>query len=348
MLQKSSDPFADWHSGSPKLRVHAIDADALYAAQGRTLVKLSFTGQPQAFNKFHFDVPDGLFRATELGRRLWRAGIHHVVCFKDKLVIFIDKLVLAISSVDGSIVGSPVALTESRPLAVCNAANEKLYYGEYNGIKKGNSSGIILSEDGIHWTEIYRLRNIRHIHGIYFDPYGKSIWVTTGDADTESGLWVTGDGFKTIERALGGSQQTRAIQLLFTQTHVYFGSDTSLEKNFIYRMDKRTGHVEQLQEVESSVFWGCKVGDSLFFSTAVEPSQVNTSRYAFIWGSQDGEKWRRVAAFRKDLWPMRLFQYGQIHFPTGKNDTGCLFFTPVATEKHGTIQRLKVTDLFGD
>jgi hypothetical protein len=73
---------------------------------------------------------------------------------------------------------------------------------------------------------------------------------------------------------------------------------------------------------------------------------VNTPRQAVIWGSPDGEKWKRIAAFRKDLWPMKLFQYGQVLLPAGENNTEYLFFTPFATEKHLTAQRLKISDLF--
>ena len=98
--------------------------------------------------------------------------------------------------------------------------------------------------------------------------------------------------------------------------------------------------------MESSVFWGCKVGDYLFFSTVVESSKVNECKDACIWGSKDGENWKCIARFRKDIWPMKLFQYGQIFFPTGENNTDYLWFTPFATEKHLTLQKLNVKELF--
>ncbi len=347
MSQKFVDLLPVCTLGSERLRAHALNTDILYVSKGNTLLSFDLVrGEMKVCRRFRASLQHYLFSAVEMGRRLFRLGLHHVVCFREKLVICIDRSILTLSAVDGSIDGTSVQFIGTRPLGICNVSNEKLYYGEYNGSRGSGSSGIFSSDDGSDWREIYRIGNIRHVHGVYFDTYAKAVWVTTGDEDTESGIWVTQDDFKTLNRVIGGSQQTRAVQLLFTEKHVYFGSDTPLEKNFIYRLHKETGRVERLQEVESSVFWGCKVGNHLFFSTAVEPSTVNASREAVIWGSPDGEKWKRIAAFRKDRWPMRLFQYGQIFFPAGENESDFLFFTPFATEKHLTFQRLKVTDLF--
>lgn len=240
-------------------------------------------------------------------------------------------------------------LTDHRPLALAQTLDGGLYFGEYRRNPERSPIAIWQSHDeGVTWNPVWTFQGVRHVHGVFNDPYTGALWVTTGDTDTESGTWVTEDGFKSLEKLIGGNQQTRAVQLLFTKTHVYFGSDAPREKNFIYRMERKSGRVERLQEVEGPVFWGCKVGEHLFFSTVVEPTSISLTKHACIWGSKDGESWRKVADFRKDFWPMRLFQYGQIRFPTGENNTGYLFFTPVATEKHGTIQRLKVTDIFGD
>jgi len=285
----------------------------------------------------------GLF---SLSSRLFRAKVHHVACIDKNIIVLIgygsifsfdleNKKILSITQVHGK-----------RPLVLCSAESY-LYYGEYRGNQERQPVHIWRSSDGgLSWDAVFQFKKIRHIHGVFNDPYEDKVWVTTGDNDEEAAIWMTDDRFRTLQKVVGGTQQLRAVQLLFTESYVYFGSDTPLEKNYICRIDKKTGQVEKLQVVESSVFWGCKAENHLFFSTAVEPSKVNKCRDACVWGSKDGETWKCVAYFRKDIWPMKLFQYGQIFFPTGENNTGYLWFTPFATEKHMTVQRLDVRGLF--
>src|SRR5699024_2171395 len=141
------------------------------------------------------------------------------------------------------------------------------------------------------------MTGIRHIHGIYQDPYTERVWITSGDNDDEAALYRTDVKFDHLEKVLFGSQQTRAIRLLFTPQYIYFGSDAPNELNYIYRMHRETKKVDQLMQVGSSVFHGCKVGDWLFFSTAVEPSEINTTKYSEIWASPNGDDWKCILRF---------------------------------------------------
>ena len=236
----------------------------------------------------------------------------------------------------------------SRPLFVCENRNGDLLWGEYFSNPNRDKVNIYVSRDfGNSWQVIYSFEKntIRHVHGVFCDPYDDRIWLTTGDEDHESAIWVTDDRFENLDKVISGRQQSRAIQLLFTKDHIYFGTDTPFETNHIYRLRKGTAEIEELTSVESSVYWGCKVGDDLFFSTAVEPSSVNLCNYASIWGSRDGRNWGQVARFKKDFWPSKYFQIGQIYFPGGNNSTGHLFYIPIATEGDQTIQRVNVAEL---
>jgi hypothetical protein len=218
----------------------------------------------------------------------------------------------------------------TRPLAMCHRPdNGTFYYGEYWGDRRSGPVHIFGSDDqGRTWRPMYRLEGARHIHGVYYDPYGKALWVTTGDQDSESGLWRTDNGFQTLQKVAGGSQQMRAVQLLFTERFVYFASDASHERNQICRLDRTDGRVEALQEVESAVFYGTKVGEQLFFSTIAEPSPVNEMKKVVVWRSKDGVSWERFLDFQKDFWHYKLFQYGQILFPAGPGDGRHLWLTP--------------------
>lgn len=271
--------------------------------------------------------------ATRLTRRLFRAGIHHIGRAGENLVIMAFRSIYCYNLktmrlLEDNIVDIP----GSRPLKLCKASESILYFGEYRANKTRKPVNIFGSMDGgLHWQPVYQFESVRHIHGVFYDPYSNAIWVTTGDKDDEAGIFVTENHFRTLERVIGGNQQTRAIQLLFTDDYVYFGSDTPLENNHIYRLSRHSGGVEMLQEVEGSVFHGCKIGDKLFFSTACEPSAVNRSRDVVVWTSNDGVRWRRFLSVRKDRWPMKLFQYGQILFPNGDGPNDTLWLTPFAT-----------------
>ena len=327
--------------------IHYIDKCTLIASHKNVVYTSHNNGETwQAIFKITLPLSKRIKGVLSLSSRLFRAMVHHVACVDKNTVVLIgygsifaldlkNKKILSITPVHGK-----------RPLALCSAES-RLYYGEYRGNSERLPVHIFGSNDGgLNWKPVFQFKNIRHIHGVFNDPYENKVWVTTGDNDEEAGIYVTDDHFRTVEKVAGGTQQLRAVTLLFTKSHVYFGSDTQLERNFIYCFDKETYKVQRLQEVESSVFWGCKVGDYLFFSTVVEPSKVNKCRDACIWGSKDGERWKCVARFRKDIWPMRLFQYGQIFFPAGENNTEYLWFTPFATEKHMTVQRINVKELF--
>jgi len=237
----------------------------------------------------------------------------------------------------------------SRPLFICEHKDGDIFWGEYFGNAERDAVNIYSSTDqGKSWQIAYTFKKntIRHVHGVFYDPHDDRIWVTTGDENHEAAIWTTHNKFKTLKRVVSGNQQARVLQLLFTPSYVYFGTDTPFERNHIYRFKKSQGNVEKLFPVESSVFWGCKAGDSLFFSTAAEPSQVNSTKTVSIWGSADGSEWKRIASYSKDTWPSKYFQIGQIVFPQGENDTGYLFYTPLATNKDQTIHRIRVSGLF--
>ena len=270
--------------------------------------------------------------AGRLQRRLWRAAVHHVVPLSGgALVVFAYRRIYRVDAA-GRCIGMS-ALRGSRPLCVC-VERGVVYYGEYRDNREGSPVHVWASRDGgATWQPVHRFTGVRHIHGVFSDPHDEALWITTGDSDRTAGIWRTRDRFGTIERVAGGSQQTRAVQLLFTRTHVYFGSDAPAEVNHLYRLCRADGAIERLQQVEGPVYYGCRTGGRLLFSTACEPSTVRATRDVAVWSSADGLRWRRLAVFRKDRWPARLFQHGHVLFPAvhAARDSDGVWLTPVAT-----------------
>jgi len=62
----------------------------------------------------------------------------------------------------------------------------------------------------------------------------------------------------------------------------------------------------------------------------VEPSEVNRDRNVRIYGGGSADDWRPLLAWRKDRWPLGLFQYGNAFLPDGDNTTKFLAVTTIA------------------
>ena len=313
--------------------MHYVDGSVGYASRGATIHRSGDGGRTWApFARLPLSAAARLKSVGRLSRRLWRATVYHVVPLRaGALVVFGHRAVFRLGP-NGSCDGV-AALAGSRPLCVC-ADNDVVYYGEYRANRERTPVHVWASSDqGATWAPVHRFSRVRHIHGVFKDPHGDGLWITTGDTDAEAGIWRTRDRFETIEMVAGGSQQTRAVQLLFTPRYVYFGSDAPDEVNHLYRLRRADGMVERLRQVDGPVYYGCQVGGRLFFSTACEPPTLRVTRNVSVWSSADGEHWERFAVFRKDRWPTPVFQHGQVLFPGGGGESmrDGVWLTPFAT-----------------
>lgn len=332
-----------------KGRIHFVEDNRLIMSRGYDVLISLNCGV--TWEKI-FQIPictlfDRISDNFKLLQRLLRRGIHHVYPVKENsLLIMADQRLFRYDFSTDTLSKQTISFKGSRPLVLAKDGNDYIYFGEYFSNPERNPVNVFRNIDGSSsWQIIHRFDGIRHVHGVFFDSYTNSMWITTGDTDKESIIWMTQDNFASVEKVISGNQQTRALQLLFTKSHVYFGSDAPSETNHIYRMERRSCRIESLQTVEGSVFYGCKVKDNLFFSTAVEPSDVNRDMYACLWGSRDGFNWKRIARFRKDIWHKKIFQYGQILFPAGDNQTNKLWFTPMATAYDYTVQSIDLAEI---
>jgi len=334
----------------PRGRILYVDRNTVWLAQGRYLLRSTDGGQNwDHWSVLLFQELRDLLVVHRIGQRLGRVGFHHLAVIGPELSVIVAHRHIFKMQPGVKRLERLAPLVGNRPLTLC-AADGIVCYGEYR--RNADRSPVHVwaasfDDLGI-WEPIWRFEGIRHIHGIFFDTYSKSFWVTTGDNDNESGIWVTRDHFRTLDQVVGGTQQLRAIQLLFSDKYVYFGSDTPNEINHIYRLEPLSGHVEPLTAVGGSIFYGCKVDGCFFFSTAVEPSEVNRSRYVEVWGSADGITWQIVHNFYKDRWPFKYFQYGQVTFPSGPGDGRNLWCTPMATTNDQKILKVEVASLFNN
>jgi hypothetical protein len=179
------------------------------------------------------------------------------------------------------------------------------------------------------------------VHNIAFDPWENCLWILTGDYGEECRILRASCDLRTIDVALSGNQQARAVALVPDADGLYFSSDTPLERNYVYHLD-RAGKISTRCEIESSSICGCRVGESVFFTTMAEPSPVNTTKTVHLYG-ESGGRWRSLLQWKKDGWSMRFFQYGNAFLPDGNNLTQYLAVSTIAVERDDlttTILRL--------
>lgn len=261
-------------------------------------------------------------------RRLLRRGIHKVLKYDSGFIIFCEKTIYRHDSLTKQL--SAIGRVHgSRPLYPC-VDNNILYYGEYKS--NINRESIFIYKFDINkgdWEKCHKLDGIRHVHGIFTDPYLERLWLTTGDLDTECKILYTTDGFNTVNVFAEGSQTYRAIYLHFTEDSIIYGTDAPDEVNYIYEVNRSSGCVLSKTKVGGPVFYGAISNNYKLLSTAVEPSKVNTNPFMELW-LYTNKQWKRVYKEKKDILPKKYFQYGQLVFGEGRGSDSFIAFTPIA------------------
>ena len=326
----------------PGIRALAWDGELLYASRGYQLMRASMVDllqdlKWQLVGNFHPSWQRRLTVSTHLTARLFRDGFHALaVLSTGELVAAVPGSIITLSAGEAEFRPTFNITRGTRPLHITAVPGGLVFWGEYFDNAQREEVHIYASADrGANWSVAYTFPKgaIRHVHNIVHDPWQNCLWVLTGDYGDECRILRASCDFSRVEPVLQGKQQARAVAAIPTEGALYFSSDTPLESNFIYRLD-RQGTLSKLAGINSSSIYGCRVGCQLFFSTMVEPSQVNRDRMVRIYGagSRDAEDWQPLLSWRKDPWPMGLFQYGNAIFPDGTNSSSYLALTTVAVE----------------
>ncbi|HWY57420.1 MAG TPA: hypothetical protein VNZ03_23345 [Terriglobales bacterium] len=323
-----------------RLRALAWHNDVLYASRGYAVLRAKVKTQVGAIKWEHV----GLYRpaawrtitsSSRLASRLFRDGFHAIAALSSgHLIGTVPHAIVTLVPGDTEFNETHKVVRGTRPLHFATTPNDHIFWGEYFNNPRRDEVHIYVSTDrGAHWDVAYTFPGgtIRHVHNIVYDEWDNCFWVLTGDHDSECRILRASCDFKTVEVVLCGSQQTRSAALVPTPDGIYFSSDTPLETNHVYRLDRR-GDLRQVATLNSSSTHGCRVGNGIFFSTMVEPSAINSSRDVYLYGSADGGRWQLLEQWEKDRWPMGLLQYGNAFLPDGKNTTGLLAATTIAVE----------------
>ena len=318
------------------IRVLTWDDNVLYACQGYEIRQLQALREGAQWERVANLRPAWWRELTSRNRlsyRLVRDGFHTLAVLDDGGLV---------GAVPGAIVTRAGGADEfqvshrmqrgTRPLHVTATQAGLIFWGEYFDNRERAEVHIYVSEDrGVSWEVAYTFKagTIRHVHNIVNDPWRNCLWILTGDEGSECKILRAKHDLSSVETVLQGSQQARAVAAIPTAEDLYLSTDTPYERNHVYRLDAG-GNLECVGNLNSSSIYGCQVGNALFFSTMAEPSDVNQQNEVCIAGSRNGRDWKTFLTWKKDLWPMRYFQYGNVILPDGDNKTDVLAATTIA------------------
>lgn len=323
----------------PGMRVLAWSGDRLYAAR-RYKLFCTRVDDPSFLKwelvaEFHPELKRRLTVGNRITARLFRDGFHALAVLPSgALTAAVAGAVISLRPGENRFHVTHRIARGTRPLHITAVPNGSVFWGEYFDNALRDQVHIYGSRDGEKWDVAYTFSKgtIRHVHNIVYDRWENCLWILTGDYGHECRVLRADCEFSQVETVLEGNQQARAVALVPMEDGVYFSSDTPLETNFIYRLD-RSGNLARLAEITSSSIHGCQVGSKIFFSTMVEPSQANRDRHVRIYGGHAGtEQVRPLLAWEKDRWPMSIFQYGNAVLPDGDNTTAYLTLTTIAVK----------------
>jgi hypothetical protein len=237
----------------------------------------------------------------------------------------------------------------ARPCRVLRAAcaldeNGDIYFGEYLANDERGAMRIYrYSAGGDTLETVYTFpeKSIKHIHGIYFDKFTKSLFCLTGDDEKECRIMRSTDGFRTTETIGQGDETWRAVSILFDEDAFYYGMDAEFRANHIYKVDRKTGKRKSLGEVNGTVFYSKQLDGNLFFTTTAENAPSQTENVAALWRVDENDNCQKLVSFDKDSWHPTLFQFGTIHFPYRNELENELYFHLVGVREDNQIFRIK-------
>jgi hypothetical protein len=322
----------------PKTRVLAWNGEVLYASRGYRLLRsrpAETSIQWEEVARFSPVWWRKLTSANRLGYRLMRDGFHALVVLPSgELIAALPGAIATLRPGEREFQVTHVLQRGTRPLNIAVAPDGSVFWGEYFDNPERDAVHIYGSDDrGASWKVVHSFEKqaIRHIHNIVCDYWENCFWVLTGDVGPECRVLSASLDWSRVESVISGNQQARAVAAVPREDGVYFATDTPLEQNYIYRLDRRGG-LHRLAEIHASVLCGCAVGDAVFFTTMIEQSAVNLDRSVGVYGRDGNAEWASLQSWTKDRWSEKLFQYGNGFVATGNNSTNLLAITTVAVK----------------
>lgn len=292
-----------------------------------------------------------------LFNRLFRLEPRIATFVNDDICIlsFLQKLFFISISEQKIIAIEPVRPSFGNILNFCSLktyGSDEVYWGDYGPNQSLDFINIYRYSPlkGVHVCYTFQPGMVKHIHHILYDYYRDQFFIFTGDFGADVGVYIASRDFSTVYPFLVGNEQYRAVVGCVTETGLIWATDAVMEDNFLYYMDFQKKTIIKLAQLNGSVIYGTKVAHGMVFSTTVESYPSKKSKFLTLLDNRLGPGIKskmvdvifvtnqlvvhKIAEFKKDWLPMRLFQYGFVSFPYFENiENTELVCNPMAVKK---------------
>jgi len=213
------------------------------------------------------------------------------------------------------------------------AADGTVYFGEYLLNPERGAMRVYRyapGDDRVEIAHVFPAGAVRHIHGIFADPYEGGLWCLTGDVGAECRILRTMDGFRTLDTIGSGDETWRSVSILFSPDAIYYAMDAEFTQNYIYRIDRKSGERTRLTAVDGPVYYSHTAGNDHYFAVTAELCPSQKGRAAELWRVRDDGSCKRVLTLEKDRYSVKYFMPGTIDFPRGPGLPDKLLFRATA------------------
>ena len=265
-------------------------------------------------------APFGLFRLT---RRALRLDKCNVVPAAGGCVIVRQGKVYHYDETSGSLTHT-LTLKNCRNVlhqSIAVIDGKELFFGEYGNNPERAEVPVYRSLDGGRtWQTIFTFPagGIKHVHGCYYDPVEKKVWVLTGDFKDECRILCADTKFKNVEWIGDGQQSYRTCNVFFEKDSVHWIMDSQLQDSYHIKLERKTRKIKRMQAFPGPVWYIKRLEDGYYLAaTAQEIGPGVKDQYAHLMVSRDLETWEDVHQFAHDGLPKRWFKFGVIGFVDG-------------------------------
>lgn len=220
------------------------------------------------------------------------------------------------------------------PMTISLGPDRRILWGEYWGNNERRKVRIFASDDcGRSFYKAYAFSAgaTRHVHNILYDTGLDKYWIFCGDHGTQPGIGLLDRDFRRFEWVAKGQQKFRAVCAFDMGSRLVYATDTEMERNGIYALDKSTGKVEHISPTDGSCIYATQCGEHYVIATTAEPLKNQTAKnkgnIASIWISKDAFQWHKILTFPKDVWSYKYFQFGSLVLPRGRSNRNVLMFS---------------------
>lgn len=223
-----------------------------------------------------------------------------------------------------------------------------VYWGDYGANSDNDEINVYRLDKNLNISKVYSFHedSVRHIHNIKSTNDG--FIVLTGDNEPVAGIYRANTDWSEVKPWKNGQQKYRAVVGFPYQGGLLYATDSVETENHL-RMIDADGNECDLATINGSCIYGGETRDYFIFSTTVESHEgggwrkllsnelgggIKTPDVHIIAVSKQDLNICILKKSRKDVWPMKLFQYGMAVFPKGQeNCVDGVWFYNMATKK---------------